>query len=118
MEIIYTSHSIANRFSDRIEINKHLKKYPHLLNPILEHEQAHTNKFWSKEDFKMDFLSNSKVNHLSLIKFMFRHPLSFLQLSPIIFSRKGFIIDVNLMIMYGIMLLTFMSTIYFGVKYL
>lgn len=119
MEIIEVSHSVANRYPDHIEINKHLKKYPELLKPILEHELAHTDKPWTFLDFKLDFVSKSKVPFLSLIKFMFRHPASFLQLSPILYSkRKGFIIDINLLVMYLIMFLVFSMTIYIGVRYL
>jgi len=119
MKIIEVSHSIANRFNDSIEINKHLKKYPELLKPILEHELAHTDKVWSKEDFVLDFLSKSNVNSFDLFKFMIKHPKSFLQLSPIIYSRKrGFVIDINLLIMFIIMVSIFILTISFGVKYL
>lgn len=119
MKIIEVNHSIANRFDGYIEINKNLKKYPHLLKPILEHELSHTDKTWSLHDFKLDFLSNSNVNQWDLIKFMFKHPSSFLQLSPILYSKKkGFIIDINILLMYFIMLSVFVSTIYFGVKYL
>ena len=119
MEIKYVSHSIANKFSDHIEVNKHLRCYPKLLDPIIKHEEGHTNKTFTMHDFKLDFLSNSKINHLSLVKFMFRHPLSFLQLSPILYSKKkGFIIDINLLIMYSAMVVMFATTIYIGVKYL
>ena len=119
MEIIEVSHSVANRYPNHIEINKHLKKYPHLLKPILEHELSHTDKPWSLKDFKLDFVSKSKIPFLNLIRFMFRHPASFLQLSPILYSkRKGLIIDINLLVMYLIMLLVFSTTIYIGVKYL
>ena len=119
MKIIEVSHSIANRYSDHIEINKNLKKYPELLKPILEHEMSHTDKSWSFQDFKLDFFSKSKVNFFSLIKFMFKHPASFLQLSPIIYSKKnGLILDKNLLIMYSIMFLVFLITISVGVRYL
>ena len=119
MEIIEVNHSIANRFSDYIEINKNLRKYPELLEPILKHEKAHTNKTWSLHDFKLDFFSNSKVNSFSLMKFMFKHPRSFLQLSPILYSKKkGFIIDFNILTMYAIMFIVFMGTVYIGVNYL
>ncbi len=119
MEIKYVSHSIANRFNGRIEINKHLKNYPELLKPILQHELQHTNQAWSVKDFKLDFISNDKVNQWKLIKFMFKHPKSFAQLSPILYSKKkGFIIDLNLIIMYSIMIGIFITTIYVGGKYL
>ena len=119
MKIVEVSHSIANRFDGYIEINKNLKKYPKLLEPILQHEKDHTNQAWSYQDFKLDFFSNSNVNYLKLIKFMFRYPASFLQLSPILYSKKrGFVFDINLLIMYITMVVVFTSTIYLGMKYL
>ncbi len=119
IKIRYVNHSVANRFNNLIEINKHLRNYPKLLEPILEHELSHTNKAFTSYDLKLDFLSKNKLNYFYLMKFMFRHPLSFLQLSPILYSRKkGFIIDYNLLIMYFVMVLVFGLTIYFGGKYL
>ncbi len=119
MQIIEVNHSIANRFDGYIEINKNLKKYPKLYKPILKHELSHTDKVWSLHDLKLDFTSNTGVNYISLIKFMFRYPKSFLQLSPILYSKqRGLIFDINLFIMYSIFLLTFMATIYIGVNYL
>jgi len=118
MEIIEVNHSIANRFDGYIEINKNLKKYPELLEPILKHELAHTNKAFTWHDFKLDFVSNTGVNYLDLLKFMFKHPRSFLQLSPLIKSQGKFIFDINLFIMYFVFLSIFIGTIYVGVKYL
>ncbi len=119
MKIIEVDHSLANRFDGYIEINKNLKKYPKLLEPILNHELAHTDKSFTWKDFKLDFFSNSKVNQWDLLKFMFKYPSSFLQLSPILYSKKkGFIVDINLLIMYTTMFVVFILTIIFGVKYL
>ncbi len=119
MEIRYVNHSIANRFDGYVEINKNLKKYPELLEPILKHELGHTDEVFKWKDFKHDFFSNNKVNNWQLLKFMFKYPKSFLQLSPILYSKKkGFIIDINLFIMYFVMVTMFGLTIYFGVKYL
>ena len=118
MEIRYVNHSIANRFDGYVEINKNLKKYPELLEPILSHELQHSDKPWSVEDFKLDFLSNNKVNNWQLLKFMFKYPKSFLQLSPVLYKRKkGFIIDINLIIMYFVMVTMFVLTIYLGWKH-
>ncbi len=119
MEIIEVNHSIANRYDGYIEVNKHLKKYPKLYEPILKHELEHTDQPWSWKDFRLDFLSNTHVNQFSLMKFMFKHPASFLQLSPLLYSKKkGFIIDINILLMYFVMIFVFISTIYFGVNYL
>lgn len=119
MKIIEVNHSIANRYDGYIEINKHLKNYPNLYNPILKHELSHTNKAWSLHDFKLDFFSNSHVDYWSLMKFMFKHPASLLQLSPILYSKKkGFVLDINLLIMFIMFILIFTLTIMFGVRYL
>jgi len=119
MEIKYVNHSVANRFNNSIEINKNLKKYPELLKPILEHEMEHTDAVWSVHDFKHDFFSNSEVNNWQLLKFMFKYPKSFLQFSPIIYSKKrGLVVDINLFILYFVMVVMFGLTIYLGVKYL
>lgn len=119
MEIIEVDHSIANRFNGYIEINKNLKNYPKLLEPILAHELSHTDKAFTWHDFKLDFVSNTNVNYLDLFKFMLKHPRSFLQLSPILYSKKkGFVFDINLFIIYSSFLLVFLATIYVGVKYL
>ena len=119
MEIKYVDWGIANRFSDRIEINKHLKDYPNLLIPILRHERNHTDETFTVHDFKLDFLSNSKVNQWEMLKFMFKYPKSFTQLLPIIYvKKKGFIYDINMIIMYAIFTSIFISVLYFGGKYL
>ncbi|KKM63716.1 hypothetical protein LCGC14_1508710 [marine sediment metagenome] len=119
MKIEYVNHSIANNFGSYIEINKHLRKYPELLNPILEHELSHTEKAWSVKDFKLDFFSDNKINHWNLFKFMLKYPKSFYQVLPVLYSvEKGISVDINLLIMYLTMLIVFILTIYFGVKYL
>ena len=119
MEIKYVNHSIANRFNNSIELNKNLKKYPKLLEPILKHELQHSDLSWSVKDFKLDFFSNSKVDNKELLKFMFKYPKSFLQLSPLLYSKKkGWVVDLNLFIMYFIMVVMFGLTIYLGVKFL
>lgn len=118
MEIKYVNHSVANRYPNLIELNKNLKKYPELLKPILEHELKHTDQAFSIKDLKLDFLSDDRVNQWQLIKFMFKYPASFVQFSPILIRNKKLIIDPNLLIMYSIMLVVFITTIYLGGKYL
>ena len=117
--IIEVNHGIANRFKDHIEINKNLNKYPHLLKRILEHELAHTDKNISLEDFKLDFMLPQAIHYKELFKFMIKHPSSITQLLPFYWiKRKGFIFDFNLTVMYLMMLGVFITTIYFGGKYL
>ncbi len=119
MKIEYVWHSIANNYGSYIEINRHLKDYPELLKPILQHELDHKEGGWTWSDFKLDFISDSGMNIFQLFKFMIKHPASFLQLSPIVYSKKrGFSFDINLLVMYLTMIFVFSLTIYLGLKYL
>ena len=105
--IIDVNHGIANRFSDCIEVNKHLHNYPKLYYPIIRHELEHTNKSgFSMKDFKHDINAEHSVDRIQLLKFMFKHPKSFTQILPIYYNKKRrFVVDINLGIMYGIMFL-------------
>jgi len=119
MEIREVNHGIANNFGTYIEINKHLKNYPNLLAPILEHELSHTNKVVSMQDFKLDFMMTEAIRYKQLFWFMVKHPKSFTQLLPFYFTKKHeFVYDINLMVMYLIMSVIVITTIYFGGKYL
>ena len=109
-KIIYVDYGIANNFGEFIEVNKNLKKYPHLLHPILKHELSHTNKFFTLHDLKIDLVQN--VNSWDMLKFMIKHPRSFSQLLPIYFDKKkGFIYDVNLILIYVFMAICITGTV-------
>ncbi len=104
--IVEVNHGIANRFEDCIEVNRHLRKYPKLYFPILQHELEHTNRSFSIEDLKHDINSEHKVNQIQLLKFMFKHPKSFTQILPFYYTpRRKFVIDINLTIIYSVMAL-------------
>ena len=119
MEIRYVDHGLANRFDKHIEVNKHLKKYPQLLKPMLEHEFAHTDKVISWEDFKLDLIMPQTFYYKALFNFMIKHPRSFTQLLPIYWDKeKGFVYDINLGLMYSMMVIVSTCIIYFGLKYL
>lgn len=119
LPLVYVDHGIANNFGTHIEVNKHLRDYPHLLKPILEHEFAHTDKQVSMEDFKLDFMMTPALHYKNLFKFMIKHPKSFTQLLPLYWSKeKGIVYDFNLIVMYLMMVGVFIGTIYLGVKYL
>lgn len=98
------NHSIANTFGRGkgayIEINKNLKEYPNLYKNILKHELGHVKRngvmdFW----YEIKEVFNYK-NYVEIFKFQIKHPLSFLQLSPIIISKKGFVLDSFLIMFY------------------
>jgi len=119
MKIKYVDFGIANNFGSFIEINRNLKKYPHLLKPILKHELSHTNKFFSLKDFKLDFYEDSEINIFDMLKFMFKHPKSFSQVLPVYWTKKkGFVYDINLIVMYLMMVIIFTVTIWAGMKFL
>lgn len=117
-KIVEVNHGVANNFGKYIEINKNLKKYPNLLNPIMKHELAHTKEFFSVHDLKLDFVEETGINNFEMLKFMFKYPRSFTQLLPFYWTRKkGFVYDINLMIMYLISISVFISILYIGGKY-
>jgi len=106
VEIKYVEWGLANRFNDVIEVNVHLKGYPELLKPILEHELSHTEKQgFNKEDFLLD-LSPSRTNYWKLFKFMVIYPKTFLQFAPCYFQKKEdkwtFIYDINMSIVWSV----------------
>ena len=114
MKVTFVNHGLANRFENCIEINKHLKKYPQLLKTILEHEYSHTDKSISKQDFKLDMMMPQALHYKQLFKFMIKHPKSFTQLLPFYYTRKrGFVYDVNMILMYMIWGGVLFLTIYF-----
>lgn len=113
--IEYVDYSLANNFGDTIELNKNLLKYPDLHNSILEHELGHTNvPGFTITDFNHD-LKPQKVNQLHLLKFMVLHPKSFVQLLPIYHTKKrGWVYDINLSIIYLILIFLIVSGIVIG----
>ena len=118
MEIIYTDWGLANRFNDHIEMNINLKKYPKLHRKILMHELRHTDKVFSWEDLKND-LSSSGIKTWDIIKFMIQNPKSFTQIIPFYYTpKKGFVYDINLSLMWGVILLSVGGVIYLGINVL
>jgi hypothetical protein len=112
MEIRETDWGIANHLGEYIEVNRHLKTdCPELYDEIVKHELAHTEeKGFNKKDFVLDMTG---VNNLSLMRFMFKHPKSLVQFSPIIKAQGKFYYDINLIIIYAVMLFIAFATIYF-----
>lgn len=104
VEVRYVPWGIANRFDTHIELNENLQHYPELHKQILEHELSHTDKpGFTKEDFALD-LGPSKVNYWKLFKFMCLHPKTFLQFAPFYVREGQFIYDVNLTIVWSIVI--------------
>ena len=115
MEVVYINHSIANRFSNHIEINENLKKYPELHNQILAHEFKHEDGGFTFNDLKLDL--TQRINIWQLSKFMIKHPKSFLQFAPIYYSRKkGFVWDMNLILFYIFLIILVLIGFYLSIR--
>ena len=82
MKVEYVDYGIANRFEDSIEINKYLQNYPSLLQPILKHEQSHSDETFTGKDLMLDIACLDKIDTWKLLKFMCKHPKSFMQILP------------------------------------
>ena len=119
MEIRETEWGIANNFGTYIEINKYLKHFPNLYKPILKHELSHSNKWFSIKDLKLDLEGENSVDFTELMRFMVTYPKSFTQLLPFYWTqKKGFVYDINLIIMYLTMGCVLGLTIYIGGKFI
>ena len=111
--IVYVNHGIANRFKDRIEINKNLKKYPELYKQVLEHEFSHTNRNFSFKDLFIDVGIPSN-NIKQLIMFMITNPRSFSQIFPFYISNKKIVYDINMIIIYSFLFTIITGTVLFA----
>lgn len=115
MEIRYVNHGIANNFGDYIELNEGLKEYPDLHTAVLKHELSHTNQSgFTKKDFMVDMAPNN-MSYKQLFKFIINHPKSLTQLMPFYYSQGAFIYDINMSIVWGVLIAAIGTTIYFTI---
>lgn len=100
IKLTYVDYGIANRYEDKIEMNKKLlqPQYIKLHTEILRHELNHTNTGWSLTDFKLD-LTGLKNKRLYW-KFILTTPKSWVQFSPIYTSEKQWYFDITLILFY------------------
>ncbi len=99
-DIRFVDWGVANNFGDYIEIHKDLPKYPELYKPILKHELRHTKKLFTVEELKMD-VTPSGAKLWKLMGFCLIRPKTWIQFLPIYWQRgKGFIWDLNMIIVY------------------
>ncbi len=120
MEIVEVDWGIANRFSDGvIEINRHLRiENPKLYRSVLRHELQNIEDTFSWKELKHDLINDEKSHPWQFLKFMIRHPKSLTQFLPFYYSRKrGFVLDVNLSLMYLILVIIIFSSIGIGLKF-
>jgi len=117
MDIRYVNWGIGNNFGKYIELNKNLKLYPQLHDAILKHELSHTDKFIAVKDFKLDLNEDKKIGAFDILRFMFWHPKALTQLLPLYWTRKkGFVYDINLTIMYIILIVLLSSSVIIGLS--
>ena len=115
MEIRYVDRALGNNFGSFIELNSHLKEYPQLHSAILKHELSHSSiKGFTKQDFVAD-MESSKINYWQLFKFMLKYPKSFWQFAPFYKQGNSFIYDINMCIVFGVLIVAIGVTVYLAI---
>lgn len=99
--LFYVSYGFANRFNQEICLNKHLKKeeYRELHDWIVEHELSHDSGLTSINDLKLDmsdYLVKPQVVSKQYFSFFFKHPSSWVQVSPVLVHKSFVDGDVGL----------------------
>ena len=105
LNIVYSNWGISDRFNDgTIEMNIHLNKYPKLKRSILAHEIDHTSqKGFNRKDFLHDISSPDKIDMFEMMKFVIKHPRSWIQFFPCYYHKqRGMIFDANMIIAYSV----------------
>ncbi len=105
LNIVYRNWGISDRFNDgTIELNKNLNKYPSLKRSILAHEIDHTNQpGFTRKDFLHDISSPDKIDMFEMMKFVIKHPRSWVQFLPFYYHKqRGLVFDANLIIAYSV----------------
>ena len=118
LKIIKRNWGIADRFPDgTIEINKHLDDYPDIKKSIIQHEARHsTHKGFTKKDLMHDLSTIDQFSQWQMMKFIVRHPFSVIQFFPVYyhFKRKDWVMDINLIIIYSIIVPLISLAIWIG----
>ena len=117
MKIEYVTWGLAATFKDRIELNENLKQYPRLHNKILQHELKHLPGRYTIKDLKHDY--TEKLD-LEILKFMFRHPKTFIQFLPLWVHNGRLTISIPFLILWllltgWVFVVYYASTIILGV---
>jgi len=113
LKVKYVNKGIANFFGNYVEINIALKGNKKLRDYIIKHELGHSEKFDLLHEFKIDW----KIIP-SLIWFILKHPSTWRDFSPIQFRDKKIIYDLNLSILYAILIsLIILAILFFKLIY-
>lgn len=106
LKLDFIDYNIAFRIKDKVVLNKNLLRYDTYCMEVIEHELRHNsdNKL-KKQDLMMDIFEGDIIKNL---KFSFKHPRAFFQYIPIGKYDKKWFIDINLIILYVVLVLGIM----------
>lgn len=101
LKVEFVTWGVAFRYGDTVVMNRDLLYDNKFCMDVLNHEIKHSGRM-TTDDFLMDIFDGDLVDNL---KFMFSHPKALLRLVPI-FKYKGvWSIDINLLIIYFVLLI-------------
>ena len=101
-KVEYVKYGIANRFpNNRIEIHEKLAtlKYAPIHEELIQHEKDHTDKVYSGRDLLLD-LSGFRNKQL-YYHFIFTTPSSWVQYSPLYYSKGKWYWDIGLLMVWA-----------------
>lgn len=100
IKVLYSDKGLGNNFNTHIEINKKLKYNKPLRDYIVKHELGHKKEFDLSHEFKIDWRIIP-----SLLFFVITTTSTWWDFSPFQIRKKQIIYDLNLLILYGFMIL-------------
>lgn len=100
LKVDFIDYNIAFRINDTIAMNRNLLKYPNYCIEVLDHEIRHSEGY-TKNDLMMDMFEGEFSKNL---KFSIKHPKAFFQFIPIGKYNGRLFIDINLMILYAVII--------------
>lgn len=101
-KVVYCSKGLANCYPEenRIEINNKLKYNKPLRDYIIKHELGHKEEFDLSHEFKIDWKMMP-----SLLFFVLSTPSTWFDFLPVQRKGKNIVYDLNLLILYGLVIL-------------
>lgn len=100
-KVLYSNKGVANNFGNYIEINKALKNNKTLRDYVVKHELGHKEEFDLIHEFKFDY----KIMPF-LLMFVIQHPSTWYDILPIQKRGKNIFYDLNLLILYGLIIIS------------
>ncbi len=99
-KVLYCNRGFANFYGSHIEINKKLKYNKKLRDYVIKHELGHKKEFDISHEFKIDW----KIIP-SLFLFVLITPSTWIDFLPIQIKDKQIIYDLNLIILYSLIII-------------